>query len=461
MAVSIKIHWFRKDLRLSDNPALCAGDHQHTLALYILDPEELSRMGGASKLWLFHSLTALNASLSGQLHVINGTSTDVLDQLITDHNVTEVSWARRYDPHGITQDQIIMADLKSKGLAVHSLNGSLLWEPWQVNKPDGTPYKVFTPFFKRGCLAALPPRTPVPAPELTLIAPLSHCDAKLQSLLPKIRWDRDVINGWSPGESGAQLRLETFVNRQIEGYKSNRDIPSIDATSRLSPHLHFGEVSPNRIWHALETLPASHDIAHFKSELAWREFSYHLFYRHPDLDQQNLNRKFDGFPWADDPEVLRRWQTGQTGIPIVDAGMRELWQTGYMHNRVRMIVASFLIKNLRIHWRQGLAWFHDTLFDADPANNAASWQWVAGSGADAAPYFRIFNPVTQAQKFDPEAHYIKTYVPELAGLSPKHAFAPWLAPEDIRATVSGAYPDPIADLKESRQLALDAFSSLS
>jgi len=354
-----------------------------------------------------------------------------------------------------------MSMLKANDITVHSTNGSLLWEPWQVSKPDGTPYKVFTPFFKRGCQAAPPPRTTIAPPQLDLIAPTSSTEPVLQSLLPTPRWDKSVIRSWSPGEIGAEAQLTSFIEHHLDGYKSARDIPNQNATSRLSPHLHFGELSPNQIWQAIAALPVTTDLAHFKSELAWREFSYHLFYRNPDLDHQNLNRKFDGFPWVSDPEALQRWQQGQTGIPIVDAGMRELWQTGYMHNRVRMIVASFLVKNLRIHWRHGLAWFNNTLFDADPANNAASWQWVAGSGADAAPYFRIFNPVIQAQKFDPEAQYIKTYLPELAEIPAKHAIAPWLAPADIRAQITGAYPDPIVDLKESRQRALNAFATLS
>ncbi|WP_421748695.1 cryptochrome/photolyase family protein [Cognatishimia sp.] len=459
--MSVKIHWFRKDLRLADNPALCAGGQPQTLALYILDPKELARMGAASQLWLFHSLTSLNASLNGQLHIIEGAAEDVLLNLIQVHDVSAVSWTRRYDPQGVATDQTAMSMLKANNITVHSTNGSLLWEPWQVSKPDGTPYKVFTPFFKRGCQAAPPPRTTISAPQLDLIAPASPIEPVLQNLLPIRRWDTSVIQSWSPGEIGAGERLTSFIDHQLDGYKSARDIPRHNATSRLSPHLHFGELSPNQIWQAISALPASTDLSHFKSELAWREFSHHLLFRNPDLDHQNLNRKFDGFPWVSGPETLQRWQQGQTGIPIVDAGMRELWQTGYMHNRVRMIVASFLVKNLRIHWRHGLAWFNDTLFDADPANNAASWQWVAGSGADAAPYFRIFNPVTQAQKFDPDAHYIKTYVPELGELPPKHAITPWLAPAEIRAQILGGYPEPVVDLKESRQRALDAFATLS
>ena len=417
-------------------------------------------MGGASKVWLYHSLTALNESLDGALHIALGKPNEVFTQLLSGHQIAEVTWTRRYDPDGIALDQPIMEMLKGKGVEVTSTNGSLLWEPWEVNKPDGTPYRVFTPFFKRGCLAAQPPRAPLPAPQLETVSLEGPTPDLARYLLPDIPWDKDVVAGWTPGEAGAKTRLNAFIASNVANYKDARDFPSLSATSRLAPHLHFGEVSPNQIWHAIETLKTTVDTYHFKSELGWREFSYHLLYRHPDLATENLNKKFDSFPWLNDETALQRWQKGQTGIPIVDAGMRELWQTGYMHNRVRMIVASFLIKNLRIHWREGLAWFHDTLFDADPANNAASWQWVAGSGADAAPYFRIFNPVTQAQKFDPDAIYIKQYVPELADLSAKHAHAPWLAPDAVKATIAGKYPAPLVDLKESRQAALDAFKAL-
>ncbi|MEE2943779.1 MAG: deoxyribodipyrimidine photo-lyase [Pseudomonadota bacterium] len=455
----IRVHWFRRDLRLTDNPALSTGSTR-CLPLYILDPAELSRMGGASKVWLYHSLTALNQSLNGALHIALGTPNEVFTQLSLDHQIAQVTWTRRYDPDAIALDQPIMEMLKDKGVEVTSTNGSLLWEPWEVNKPDGTPYRVFTPFFKRGCLATQPPRAPLPAPQLETVRSEGHSPDLAQHLLPEIPWDKDVVAGWTPGEAGAKARLDAFISTNVANYKAARNIPSLSATSRLAPHLHFGEVSPNQIWHAIETLKTSVDTYHFKSELGWREFSYHLLYRHPDLATENLNKKFDTFPWLNDETALQRWQKGQTGIPIVDAGMRELWQTGYMHNRVRMIVASFLIKNLRIHWREGLAWFHDTLFDADPANNAASWQWVAGSGADAAPYFRIFNPVTQAQKFDPDAIYIKQYVPELADLTAKHAHAPWLAPDAVKATIAGSYPAPLVDLKESRQAALDAFKAL-
>ncbi|SHG59903.1 cryptochrome/photolyase family protein [Cognatishimia maritima] len=453
------LHWFRKDLRLADNPALSRAAKGDVLPVYLFDPSELAAMGAASKVWLFHSLHALNQSLDGQLRLLSGPSQTALPEFVAQNEITTVTWTRRYDPAGIEMDQALKATLQGNGVEVHSLNGSLLWEPWDAKKPDGTPYRVFTPFYKRGCQAAAPPRAPLPAPKLDLVKKPHDDLALLDQLLPDRDWHVDMMDGWNPGEAGARIALEAFIDGPLDGYKSDRDVPAANATSRLSPHLHFGEISPNQIWHAIAKQPTTHDTAHFKSELAWREFSYHLLYRHPDLDHKNLNDKFDAFPWRDDDAALQRWQRGQTGIPIVDAGMRELWQTGYMHNRVRMIVASFLIKNLLIHWREGLAWFHDTLVDADPANNAASWQWVAGSGADAAPYFRIFNPVTQARKFDAEATYITTYVPELAALPVKHRHAPWEAPAEIRKALQG-YPEPLVDLKDSRARALAAFSSL-
>ena len=460
--MSVNIHWFRKDLRVSDNAAFSTSASNGTvIPIYIIDPEQMSQMGAANKVWLHASLGQLNASLDGNLLILDGAPQDILPRLVAHHGVSQVSWTRRYDPYGIEVDQALKASLEASGTTVVSMNGSLLWEPWDVQKPDGTHYRVFTPFYKRGCAAAPLPHLPVNKPTLQ-IAQRSDEDSSDPSLLiPKNAWYKNVLTGWQPGEKGASAALQKIVNRTLAGYKEGRDYPAQKATSRLSPHLHFGEISPNQIWHAVTQLSQSQDTAHFKSELAWREFSYHLLYRHPDLNTRNLNPKFDPFPWRDAPEDLLRWQKGQTGIPIVDAGMRELWQTGYMHNRVRMIVASFLTKNLLIHWQHGLAWFNDTLFDADPANNAASWQWVAGSGADAAPYFRIFNPVTQSKKFDADGDYIKTYIPELAHMIAQYIHAPWEAPGGVQNSLVGYYPPPIVDLKDSRNRALTAYSQLA
>ena len=457
------IHWFRRDLRLTDNPALThAARSGALLPVFIL--EDGDPMGAASRAWLHHSLEALNLSLKGALRVHAGDPAEILPRLAKEHGATTVTWTRRYDPRGIATDTALKSFLRDRGLDVVSANGALLWEPMEVNKADGTPYRVFSPFFRKGCAAAAPPRTPLPAPDITPHATPNDTNIDALGLRPVPNWDTDVLSDWTPGAQGARARLDAFLENGLAGYKDGRDIPSAANVSRLSPHLAFGEISPNTVWHAAKAEPASRDRDHFLSELGWREFSYNLLFHNPDMDWQNLNRKFDAFPWRDAPELLAAWQRGRTGIPIVDAGMRELWQTGYMHNRVRMIVASFLVKNLRVHWHHGLDWFHDTLFDADPANNPASWQWVAGSGADAAPYFRIFNPVTQSAKFDPEGRYLRRYVPELARLSDKHIHAPWEAPpEALRhaSLVLGTdYPAPIVDLRESRQGALAAYDAV-
>ena len=458
------IHWFRRDLRLADNPALThAAKTGAVIPIYIHDPEP--PLGSASRAWLNQSLEALNSALEDRLHVFSGNPEDLLPQLVSQFGATTVTWTRRYDGPGTATDATLKERLKSQNVDVHSANGALLWEPWEVTKPDGSPYKVFTPFFRKGCMAAAPPRAPLPAPKIAF-AETSEVPAPIASLNlgATPAWDIDVLNHWTPGENGANARLQIFLSEGLNGYQEGRNHPALPKVSRLSPHLAFGEVSPNTVWNAARATPATRDRDHFLSELGWREFSYSLLFRNPDIATRNLNAKFDAFPWLDDAEALRAWQRGQTGIPIVDAGMRELWQTGYMHNRVRMIVASFLVKNLRLQWRRGLAWFDDTLFDADPANNPASWQWVAGSGADAAPYFRIFNPVTQSAKFDGTGAYIRQYVPELAALPDKSLHAPWEAPALVLKaadiTLGETYPFPIADLKESRASALAAFQSL-
>ncbi|WP_243612588.1 cryptochrome/photolyase family protein [Shimia aestuarii] len=461
--MTVSIHWFRRDLRLSDNPALSyAAKRGALLPVYIL--EEADAPGGATRAWLHRSLEALNAALTGALHVYRGDPAEILPRLAETHGAETLTWNRRYDARGMDCDTALKTELRTRGLNVHSANGALLWEPMDVNKADGTPYRVFSPFFRKGCAAAAPPREPLPAPSIALLDVPNDTALDDLALRPTPAWDEDVLADWTPGEAGATARLEAFLEEGLSGYKEGRDIPSAPHVSRLSPHLAFGEISPNTVWYGAKAQPASRDRDHFLSELGWREFSYNLLFHNPDMDWQNLNRKFDGFPWRDAPDLLTAWQKGQTGIPIVDAGMRELWQTGYMHNRVRMIVASFLVKNLRVHWRHGLAWFHDTLFDADPANNPASWQWVAGSGADAAPYFRIFNPVTQSAKFDAEGAYLRRYVPELARLPDKHLHAPWEAPAEVlrgAGIVLGTdYPHPIADLRESRQGALSAYDQI-
>jgi deoxyribodipyrimidine photo-lyase len=379
--------------------------------------------------------------------------------------VRQVSWNCCYEPWQFTRDEAIAADLQERGIELMIHNGSLLWDPDEVLKADGTPYRVFTPFFKKGCLGAAPPRKPLPSPGLEgMVKDDEALTVDDLDLLPDIPWDEAFYAQWTPGEAGAARAMAAFLENGLEEYKGGRDYPARRNVSRLSPYLHWGEISPNQVWYAARGKARSKDTEHFCSELGWREFSYNLLFHFPDLTHENLNRKFDAFPWEDDPENLKAWQNGQTGVPMVDAGMRELWQTGYMHNRVRMVVASFLVKNLLIHWRHGEAWFRDTLLDADLANNSASWQWVAGCGADAAPYFRIFNPVTQGQKFDPQGEYIRQYVPEIASLPDKYLFSPWEAPDEVLAeagiTLGKDYPHPLVDLKTSRENALAAYDTI-
>lgn len=462
------IHWFRQDLRLSDNPALSqAAALGKVLPIYILDDEnvDVHAMGGASRWWLHHSLAALNASLGGKLNVYRGNAQAVLQDLIARHKPTAVYWNRCYEPWRMARDARIKETLKSHGIQAMSFNGSLLWEPWDIRKNDGTPYRVFTPFYRKGCLSAPPPRDPLPAP--TLLDGVRDPAALTLNdlhLLPTIRWDKQLEPHWQIGETGAQNRLYAFLDEGIGHYKEGRNFPAKPYVSRLSPHLHFGEISPHQAWHAARARGENANIDHFCSELGWREFSHHLLFQFPELPHQNLQSKFDQFPWRDDAAALKRWQRGQTGYPIVDAGMRELWQTGYMHNRVRMIVGSFLVKNLLLDWRHGERWFWDCLVDADLANNSASWQWIAGCGADAAPYFRIFNPVGQGEKFDATGEYTRRFVPELAQLPDRYLFKPWEAPAAVLKqagiTLGTTYPTPMVDISDSRNAALQAFSSL-
>lgn len=469
MTDNISIHWFRQDLRLSDNPALTAAAKCcNVLPINILDDENAGdyAMGEASRWWLHHSLTTLNKSLGGNLSVYRGNPADILADIIVRHNVKAVYWNRCYEPWRTERDVKIKEFLKTKVIEVESYNASLLWEPWTVKKDDGTPYKVFTPFYRKGCSQAEPPREPLPIPKNVNYhhdKAGSLCIKQLE-LLPTTCWDKQLEPHWSIGEEGAQERFQQFIDEGLAHYKEGRNLPAKPYVSRLSPYLHFGEISPNLLWQTIRTIADDKHMEHFCSELGWREFSYSQLYHNPDLPQKNLQPKFDHFPWAKDDAALNAWQKGQTGVPMVDAGMRELWQTGYMHNRVRMIVGSFLVKNLRLHWHHGERWFWDTLVDADLANNSASWQWVAGCGADAAPYFRVFNPVTQGHKFDPEGNYVREFIPEIASLPNKYLFSPWEAPESVLreagVELGNTYPKPIVDLKRSREAALEAFQSL-
>ena len=471
------VHWFRQDLRLADNPGLAhAAANGAVLPVYILDDDNAAahKMGGASRWWLHQSLNALNHALDGRLVILAGDAAQLLPALARDCGATMVTWNRAYEPWRIDRDSRIKATLTESGIAADSFNASLLWEPWRVLKDDGTPYRVFTPFYRRGCLKALPPRQPLPLPSpLDLVrdagCPQGQGAIDNLGLLPDLHWINGLDESWAVGESAAKDRLSAFLDEGLAGYKQGRNFPARRHVSRLSPYLHWGEISPNTVWYAVRdqidigACPES-DGDHFLSELGWREFSHSLLYHFPDLPSKNLQPRFDHFDWRDDPVALARWQQGMTGYPIVDAAMRELWQTGTMHNRVRMIVGSFLVKNLLIHWRRGFEWFWDCLFDANLANNSFGWQWIAGSGADAAPYFRIFNPILQGKKFDADGHYTRRYVPELSAMPNRYLFNPWEAPKSVLGqagiTLGVHYPRPVVSVDHSRREALAAFGSL-
>jgi len=463
------IVWFRQDLRLRDNPALIAAHEtgRPIIPLYILDDHNSGewKMGGASRWWLHQSLSALNKSLGGAMLFETGDPLPILKRLIKDTGATDVFWNRCYEPWRIARDK----DIKVKLAGAKSFNSALLFEPHTVMKEDGTPYKVFTPFYKKACLGRAPtPPEPSDAPHDINLRHHSGDALNTLNLMPNIKWYAQMQEQWQPGEAGAQAQLQDFMANGLNGYKEGRNFPEKPNVSRLSPYLHFGEISPHDAWYAAQpnmiAQGCEEDGAHFMSEIGWREFSNSLLYNVPTLPRKNLQTKFDAFPWRDDAAALRAWQTGQTGYPIVDAGMRQLWQTGYMHNRVRMIVGSFLVKNLLLHWHHGEDWFWDTLLDADLANNSASWQWIAGCGADAAPYFRVFNPVTQGQRFDPDGAYVRRYVPEISALPDKFLHCPWEAPHQVleytKIALGKIYPKPIVDLKQSRERALEAFKTL-
>jgi deoxyribodipyrimidine photo-lyase len=468
------IVWFRQDLRIKDHPALkAAADNGEVIPVYILDDNapDKADLGGASRWWLHHALNDLAESLENKLIVKHGDAQSILTDLAKQYGATHILWHRMYEPWARERDGEIKKHFKDSGVVAKSLNGSLLWEPWEVLKKDGTPYKVYTPYYRNGCLSQADPRFPLDKPSITYVDNLP-ANAKEEidqlNLLPDIPWDTHMREYWTISERAAGSKLQWFINNAITEYKDDRNIPSVRGTSQLSPYLHFGQISPNQIWYAIKEAfhgnTSGAGVDTYLSEIGWREFSYYLLYHFDDIQKCNFNRKFDKFPWRTSASDLKAWHKGKTGIPIVDAGMRELYQTGYMHNRVRMIVGSFLVKNLLIDWREGERWFWDCLVDADTASNSAGWQWVAGSGADASPYFRVFNPILQGEKFDKEGEYVKKYCPELSDLPKKYIHKPWEANADIlkqaNIHLGEEYPKPLVDLKESRKRALDAFAEI-
>ena len=467
--------WFRNDLRVTDNRAFLSASEggRPVICLFVLDDlGPLRPMGAAQRWWLHHSLEALTSSLETlktRLILRRGHAEDIIPAILDETGAEAVYWNRRYDPAGISVDSKLKAGLRAHGRQVETFEGQLLHEPSRTKTGSGTPFKVFTPFW-RSFLLEPEPRQPFPAP-----VKLSDGSARIGSerledwkLLPKNPdWASGMRQEWTPGEAGAHERLDAFLAGAIQGYGEGRNLPFKLSTSKLSAHLVMGEITPFQIWHATDMKRSEHptDTAKFLSEIGWREFAYHLLFHFPKLASANFNSRFEAFPWGDtNADHLIAWQKGKTGFPIVDAGMRELWQTGWMHNRVRMIAASFLIKHLMIDWRTGENWFWDTLVDACPANNPAGWQWVAGSGADAAPYFRIFNPFLQGEKFDPDGDYVRRYVPELKDMPAKFIHKPWTAPLSVQkeagCLIGKHYPAPIVDHDKARARALQAYKGI-
>ncbi|RFZ87629.1 deoxyribodipyrimidine photo-lyase [Shinella sp. WSJ-2] len=467
------IVWFRRDLRTHDNAALSAAAEsgRPVVALYIREAADgTGPLGAAQAWWLHHSLTSLGKALKAlgaPLILRGGEAGKVLDDLIAETGAGTIYWNRRYDPAGIRIDTDIKASLKARGLTAKSFAGELLHDPTRLLTGEKKPYRVYTPFW-RAFERDGEPHEPVDAPEkLATLHPAPKSETLDDwNLLPsKPDWAATFGEVWTPGEEAALERLETFADGVIDGYQTKRDHPSIDATSLLSPHLAMGEISPARVWHATRGLKApTDDVIHFRKELVWREFCHHLHFHFPALAEKNWNDRFDAFPWEGSKKEFEAWTRGETGYPIVDAGMRQLWQHGFMHNRVRMITASFLIKHLMIDWRRGERWFRDTLVDADAASNAANWQWVAGSGADASPFFRIFNPILQGEKFDPDGTYVRRFVPELEKLDATFIHKPFDAPESALkkagVVLGETYPRPLVDHAKARERALGAYKAL-
>ncbi len=473
------IVWFTNDLRLCDNAALtrAAASGRPIVPVFVLDEHTPGDrvMGAASHWWLERSLKSLSASISasnGNLVLRRGETVQALQALIDETGAGAVYFSRNHAPWSGSLEQRVASMCEGKSVECKRFAGFLMHDPASTLTGGGGPYKVYSPF-SRKCFATLSPREPYSVPARLSFSTDEIATDNLQAwalytAIPD--WAHQFESRWQPGEAGARDKLARFLEQPVQHYGTARNFPAEFATSRLSPHLHFGEVSPLQVWHACTHVMAASGARAdeggqvFLKEILWREFSYHLLHHWPELPSQPFKREFADFPWQSSSVLLQAWQQGQTGIPIVDAGMRELWATGWMHNRVRMIVASLLVKNLRIHWREGERWFWDTLVDADIGANAASWQWVSGCGADAAPYFRIFNPVLQGEKFDPDGTYVRKWVPELNDMHAKYIHKPWLAPESAltKAAVElgKSYPRPIVDLGKTRDAALDAYKTI-
>ena len=467
--------WFRNDLRLADNPALADAieDGGAVIPVFLWTPKEEAPWapGAASRWWLHHSLLALEEALrrrGSRLVLRRGRALEELLGLAVETGARRVVWNWRYEPALLARDAALLGALREAGIESEIHNGALLRDPRAIRNKSGKPFQVFTPFW-RHCLALAAPAPPLAAPDRITAPrrrPGSLSLAELE-LAPVINWDAGLRAAWQPGEAGAEARLDRFKTEAVAGYAADRERPALEGTSRLSPHLHFGEISPRRVWRALEGVagensPGKGGREKFLAELGWREFGYHLLFHFPTTPHRPLREEFERFPWHDHPAWLRAWQRGMTGYPLVDAGMRQLWHTGWMHNRVRMVAASFLVKHLRISWTAGARWFWDTLVDADLAANTLGWQWSAGCGADAAPYFRVFNPVAQGERFDPQGVYVRKWAPELAALPEEWIHQPWKAPAAVLARagveLGRDYPEPIVNHVTAREAALEAFA---
>ncbi|MGI9425166.1 MAG: cryptochrome/photolyase family protein [Hyphomicrobiaceae bacterium] len=472
------ILWYRNDLRIGDHPALAATakSGRPVLPVYVLDDDTQGdwRPGGASRWWLHHSLTALSAQLGRfgcRLILRRGEAVKIIADIAAEAGAKAVYCSRGFEPWALTQESSLSQRLAEHGIGFDRFSATLLHDPDQLCTKAGRAFKVYTPFWR--ALSATLIRRPHKAPRALRGVQIDIASETLDEwrLLPHDPdWSGGLRKAWQPGERTAQVRLKRFLQQHAAHYGTLRDRPDLAATSRLSPHLHFGEISPVQCWHAALAQEAADpssatSLEVFRKELVWREFAYHLLYHWPATPNRPMRSQFDRFPWKPDPRLLASWQSGWTGYPIVDAGMRELWHTGWMHNRVRMIVASFLTKHLLQNWQAGEAWFWDCLVDADLAANSASWQWVAGCGADAAPYFRIFNPILQGEKFDPDGTYVRRWIPELADLPTKYIFAPWSAPEPVLQAggvkLGVTYPKPIVDHKTARSKALAAYEEMT
>ncbi|MFM7085196.1 MAG: cryptochrome/photolyase family protein [Hyphomicrobium sp.] len=478
MASKPIILWFRNDLRLTDHRALHAAVSSGLpiLPVYIYDLDAYGswKPGGASRWWLHWSLQSLMKNLEelgASLVLKSGVTEQVLASLAEEVGAGAVYFSRAYEPWACALEKKVLTKLSARQIECKRYASFLLREPEEVKTKAGDTYKVYTPFWRAHCGLGAPSR-PLPSPPKINMPKNKVKSQKLLDwkLLPsKPNWAISFKDLWQPGEEGAHQRLSYFIENGLQAYKDQRNFPAIDGTSRLSPHLHFGEISPHVCWYRASEASrnkkgSDQSLETYLKELVWREFSYNLLMLCPTLPEHAFKNEFENFPWSKNKNHLKAWEKGLTGYPIVDAGMRELWQTGYMHNRVRMIAASFLVKHLLIPWQSGEAWFWDTLVDADLASNAASWQWVAGSGADAAPYFRIFNPVTQGEKFDPEAHYVKKWVPEISRLPLNVIHAPWTATSEVlsfaKVELGKTYPHPIVDHNSARQKALDGYARI-